>query len=315
MTQTAQVERARAQLFPAAPSPAGPLFAVLDAARDGEIERLTTSFQLRFLYLLDGITDAELARSAPRVVELGPRPSTGFDRLLTQGYGRSWGYYLRSRAPLLDVRDQLASLLVAELPDGSVVRFRLFDPRVLRVYLPTCTPEELARVFGPIECFLLEHPAPPASGEVLECFARDAEGELCHSVEHIEERAPKPPPRQPEPLQLRGAQVDALAARSRDDFHTRALAHLRRFFPQQCQQLGEAGTREMLELGVARARRHGFVTELEVCKYLNLMFSFGRDFDTEQVWARRLLGGGQGDQMERLYSLAQVNEARALGRV
>ena len=58
MTRAAQVERARAQLFPAAPSPAGSLFSVLDAARDGEIERLTTSFQLRFLYLLDGVTNA-----------------------------------------------------------------------------------------------------------------------------------------------------------------------------------------------------------------------------------------------------------------
>ncbi len=28
--------------------------------------------------------------------------------------------------------------------------FRYYDPRVLRVYLPTCSPAEFARFFGPI---------------------------------------------------------------------------------------------------------------------------------------------------------------------
>lgn len=312
------LEQVRAQLFPPADARAAPAFAVLDAARHEDIDRLTLAFSLRFLYLIDGVDDPALTRTAPRVIELGRTPTPGIDRLLTQGHGHSWGYYLRSRAPLLDVRDHLASLLIAELPDGSVVRFRLFDPRILRVYLPTCTPEELERAFGPVESFWLEDP----TGGPLVCFARDAEGELSAAPpapdDDPEAGAPRIPTLTREPLQIREAQLDALAARSRGDFVTRALAHLRRFFPAQCDALGEAKTRELLALGVARATRHGFVTEVEVCKYLNLMFSFGRDFDTQQIWARTLLRAsrpGEDARMERLYGLAQVNEARALGRV
>lgn len=305
-----------AQLFPAEPSPAGPLFAVLDGARDEAIDRITVGFAMRQLYLIDGVEDPELARVAPRVVELGHTRSTGAERLREQGRGRSWGYYLRSRAPLLDVRDHLASLLVAELPDGSKVRFRLFDPRVLGIYLPTCSPAELERVFGPVECFLLEREDPSAP---LECFARDAAGELSSEVVPTEaEQSPWSAPRELAPLELREAQLEAFTLRARGGFEARALVHLRRFFPAQCEALGEAETREVLALGVARAASYGFVTEVEVCKYLNLMFSFGREFDTQQGWARTLLrASSRGDEarMERLYALALVNEARALGRV
>jgi hypothetical protein len=41
-------------------------------------------------------------------------------------------------------------------PKGQSLVFRYYDPRVLRVYLPTCTREELRTVFGPIECFWTE---------------------------------------------------------------------------------------------------------------------------------------------------------------
>jgi hypothetical protein len=38
--------------------------------------------------------------------------------------------------------------------------FRYYDPRVLRVYLPTCVTAELRTVFGPIECFWTESESP-----------------------------------------------------------------------------------------------------------------------------------------------------------
>jgi hypothetical protein len=47
--------------------------------------------------------------------------------------------------------------------------FRYYDPRVLRSYLPTCTPEELAQVFGPIHSFVMES----AEGACIE-FSRAA---------------------------------------------------------------------------------------------------------------------------------------------
>ncbi len=75
------------------------------------------------------------------------------------------------------------------------------------------------------------------------------------------------------------------------DFEDRMVVHLNKFFPEQCEALGEPGTREEIRNGIDRAARYGIETERDVCKYIDLMFAFGRDFDTnpELPWAARIL--------------------------
>jgi hypothetical protein len=41
-------------------------------------------------------------------------------------------------------------------PDNKLIYFRYYDPRVLRVYLPTCNAEEIKIVFGPIGSYITE---------------------------------------------------------------------------------------------------------------------------------------------------------------
>ena len=41
--------------------------------------------------------------------------------------------------------------------DGTPLYFRYYDPRVLRVFLPTCTPAQLKHMFGPADAFLAEN--------------------------------------------------------------------------------------------------------------------------------------------------------------
>jgi hypothetical protein len=43
--------------------------------------------------------------------------------------------------------------------------FRYYDPRVLRVYLPTCWPAEVSTFFGPVSAFITGGDDP---GEILE---------------------------------------------------------------------------------------------------------------------------------------------------
>jgi len=40
------------------------------------------------------------------------------------------------------------------------VYFRFYDPRVMRVFLPTCTPEDTTQFFGPIQNYLVEDESP-----------------------------------------------------------------------------------------------------------------------------------------------------------
>ena len=41
-------------------------------------------------------------------------------------------------------------------PTGKPLLFRYYDPRVLRVYLPTCNAEELKTLFGPVQAYIME---------------------------------------------------------------------------------------------------------------------------------------------------------------
>jgi hypothetical protein len=69
------------------------------------------------------------------------------------------------------------------------------------------------------------------------------------------------------------------------------VVHLNKFFPEHCAALKEAGTREAIRYSVTRAAHYQIVTERDVCKYTDLMFAFGRDFDQdpELPWAAAIL--------------------------
>jgi hypothetical protein len=136
-----------------------PLYALLDAAREPSIVNRLTASELEHQSLYDGEKGQELAPFGPWLVRLPPTTAL-LEELVRDGWGNSWGVYLTCERELADVRRHLRKFLTVKLPDGRQVYFRYYDPRVLRTYLPTCTPEELTSFFGPIRRYILESPDP-----------------------------------------------------------------------------------------------------------------------------------------------------------
>jgi hypothetical protein len=134
----------------------GDLYAVLDGARDDAIHVLTRSAQGPWMYLEDGIVEASYQVCAPRVIALEHRDAGVTAKLLAKGWGHSWGIFVRTEHEFLTLRRHLRALSNVRLPNGRIAQFRFYDPRVLRGYLPTCTSDELALVFGPIREFVME---------------------------------------------------------------------------------------------------------------------------------------------------------------
>lgn len=95
-------------------------------------------------------------------------------------------------------------------------------------------------------------------------------------------------------LTIRTEQWEALRAVSVRGFERRMLLHLRKFFPEQCSSLGDDGVTLAVRHGIERAEHYGIRMEREVCKYIDVMFSFGRDFDTDTTlpWAASILTDG-----------------------
>jgi hypothetical protein len=130
-------------------------WAVLDGARVERLVREIESQGVSAACLLAGELDPSMARAAPYLVEL-ERDSDFFRWLLERGWGRSWGIFVRFAGDLTALRRHLRGFLQVRVPDGRTVYFRYYDPRVFRLYLPTCNAVETATVFGPVGAYAME---------------------------------------------------------------------------------------------------------------------------------------------------------------
>lgn len=152
-------ERIIQTLWPARTPRWSKVCAVLDCARDERIFTAVERCHLDKSCLYAGRIPWVLQRAAPHLVVLDPADAfTHF--LVDEGWGDSWGIYLRTELPMLDVRRHLRSFLRVRDEAGKYLIFRWYDPRVLRVYLPTCLAPELRAVFGPVEAFYCEGTSP-----------------------------------------------------------------------------------------------------------------------------------------------------------
>ena len=177
-----------------------PLYAILDGARSPDIYKIlaegkeeartawqaqnpgatTPTFQppaagmleggAQYESLFEGWSKATLTLFAPYLISLPPW-SKQLEKLVTKGWGKNWGIYLTCNSSFQEVRYHLRHFLMVNMPEGTQAYFRFYDPRVLRVYLPTCTPEEINYFFGPIWRFAAEAEKPE---DMLEFVRRES---------------------------------------------------------------------------------------------------------------------------------------------
>lgn len=152
----------------------GRLYALLDAARDERILRLLKRSSEEYASLYEGPEGEELAEVAPYLVRLEP-DSPLLQQLLEKGWGNAWGVYLFSEAPFPEVRRHFRHFLKVQTEEGKQLHFRFYDPRVLRVFLPTCRPGELRELFGPVTRFVMEG---AARGRAQVCAAPSGDLEV-----------------------------------------------------------------------------------------------------------------------------------------
>jgi hypothetical protein len=135
----------------------GHLYAVLDAAQDRRVRQLCHESVDETRSLYEGAKGEGLADVAPYLVRF-EEGSELLARVIEEGWGRSWGVFLTSRAPFKAVRRQLRRFLIVE---GEASRqrlyFRYYDPRVLRAFMPLATVRQKDEIFADvIDAFVAE---------------------------------------------------------------------------------------------------------------------------------------------------------------
>ena len=155
------------------------VWAVLDCARDERVWSTLQATTLPRQCLYAGALHPSLERAAPFLVQLqfGELQTM---RVLNRAWGQSWGILLTAGTSLTALRAHLRKFVRVTGPQGKPLVFRYYDPRVMRVFLPTCSSVQLKDLFGPnIECIATEDDSSPA--QLIE-FRLDAERRLQRSV-------------------------------------------------------------------------------------------------------------------------------------
>jgi hypothetical protein len=135
------------------------VYAVLDGASVADLLAKLYDLRPEFECLYRGELEPDMAEVAPYLVRLEAEAEfTSW--VVEKGWGKHWGVFARSDADMRAVRRHLRTFLTVYDPDGKAMIFRYYDPRVMRLYLPTCNAQELQTVFGPVSCYLLEDEDP-----------------------------------------------------------------------------------------------------------------------------------------------------------
>lgn len=147
------------------------IYAILDAARNESIYPVVMDYEGEYCCLYGAQIPEVLAKAAPYLVKL-QQEDTFTDWLIDEGWGNGWGVFLETSATMEELSQHLLQHLKVQTEEGNELFFRYYDPRVLRVYLPTCTEEEADLFFGPVQSFIMEA---KDAGTVFKCSRGDSD--------------------------------------------------------------------------------------------------------------------------------------------
>ncbi|MEM7260867.1 MAG: DUF4123 domain-containing protein [Planctomycetota bacterium] len=150
------------------------VYAVLDAAGIPGLPDLLREHGLPHCCLFSGKLEPGVAEAAPYLVEL-ERESAFTELVFGDGWSEAWGLFATFDGSIgfRDVRRHFRTFLRVRGPKGKVVFFRYYDPRVLRLYVPTCESNELESILGPATRLAVES----ADGAALLSFERQDQAE------------------------------------------------------------------------------------------------------------------------------------------
>jgi hypothetical protein len=186
-----------------------------------------------------------------------------------------------------------------KLPSGERVYFRFYDPRVMRVFLPACTPEDTTQFFGPIQNYLVEDRTPEqllsaAGDSTVNSSPRDLDWRILGTIFYRTILRTD--------MIIGDQQFNAFRGYMLSQFVSKMAGRLRAQFGGKSLPNTNAELFRWIEQMIDRAEQHGIISEFDVRRYLELCAEYGGDFDLSQ-WASAALKNTEltGEQkMDRL---------------
>ena len=134
------------------------LYAILDTARTSRVYFLLEDceeFHQSLYPTPISEEEEDLENVSPFLVKFSPG-SPFLEKIVREGWGNSWGLYFVSEKDFAEVYSHFQQYITITTEEGEEMYFRFYDPRVAKVFLPSCPREDLQKFFGPVSCFLME---------------------------------------------------------------------------------------------------------------------------------------------------------------
>jgi hypothetical protein len=186
--------------------------------------------------------------------------------MLPKTEAEGWGIFVASKESLETLRLHFRHFLRVQEPQGAIWLFRFYDPRVLKPFLASCSPNELRTFFGPVTAYGFCGPEP---GPIL--FLQE-------SISQVEKTAATSPP-YAFMFRLQERHLAALRPVAETDFVKRLMRYVRDEIPQATDGVDDKVLEQRVRLGIARAKSYRLTIERNIALFVALMFEFAPNFD------------------------------------
>ncbi len=132
------------------------VYAVIDGASLPNLLAKLEEHEPKNTCLFRGELPFDLAEAAPYLVKL-EKDNKFSDWLLNESVEEPCCIYAQTTVigDFIQLRKHFRSFLRVKAPEDKNLLFRYYDPRVMKTYLPTCTPEDNEIIFNGIESYLI----------------------------------------------------------------------------------------------------------------------------------------------------------------
>jgi len=138
-----------------------PLYAILDASIEERVPQLLMASGELYQFMPEGLPDVGLPQPGAFMAYI-PVTSQLLPRLIQMAWGHHWALFFTCMHPFAEVRKHLRQFLLLKSDDSKSFYFRFYDPRLLQLFLPACSPQEITQFFGPVQCFVMEDAFDPS---------------------------------------------------------------------------------------------------------------------------------------------------------
>jgi len=237
----------------------GRLYAILDACNVALAPKKVMELgEQRGISLYRGTAEEEFWDVAPYLLQVD---SEVLDWLKTSSEKDGWGIFVASPSGLESLRQHFRHFLRVHSPKGKIWLFRFYDPRVLKLFLPASTGEELRTFYGPVVALGI------------------ASAKIEKVTFYQEAREKKRDPNYSFMFRMSQQHVEALDTQAELAFAEEVAEFLQTMHSEFVRDLSPEELKRRILFGLAKAKRYGFKRQSSLAGFVAIMFRISPRFD------------------------------------